>query len=223
MLAKRYREPTYGTWRGYRLIAADGSSLRLPDSKEIVSKFGRFKPNGTDGIMPPLARISLFVDLCTSMICSARIAAWNVGEQTLAEAQLPELTTQMRSLNQDKLLFIYDRGYPSLKFIQQHNDLGVDFIFRAQERAYIKLWERVVAGEVDFDCVIENKKTAQKIRAIIIALPNGKIELLITSFFDRENFTPEDISKVYFLRWHIEECYKRLKVGAEIENFPGLI
>lgn len=33
-------EPAYGTWRGYRVIAADGSSLRLPDSPEIVEKFG---------------------------------------------------------------------------------------------------------------------------------------------------------------------------------------
>ncbi len=50
--------------------------------------------------MPPLARVSLFVDLCTSLICSARLAAWNIGEQTLAEEQLPEVITQMRSLNQ---------------------------------------------------------------------------------------------------------------------------
>lgn len=24
------------------------------------------------------------------------------------------------------------------------------------------------------------------------------------------------------IRWHIEECYKRLKVGAELENFSGI-
>ncbi len=48
-------EPEYGTWRGYRLIAADGSGMRLPSSEEIVSEFGRFKPNGTTGTMPPLA------------------------------------------------------------------------------------------------------------------------------------------------------------------------
>lgn len=48
-------EPEYGTWRGYRLIAADGSGIRLPSSEEIVSEFGRFKQNGTTGIMPPLA------------------------------------------------------------------------------------------------------------------------------------------------------------------------
>ncbi len=73
-------------------------------SEEIVSEFGRFKPNGTTGTIG-----NLFVDLCTSLICSARLAAWNIGEQTLAEEQLPEVITQMRSLNQEKLLFIYDR------------------------------------------------------------------------------------------------------------------
>ncbi len=101
--------------------------------------------------MPPLARVSLFVDLCTSLICSARLAAWNIGEQTLAEEQLPEVVTQMRSLNQERLLFIYDRGYPSVKFIQQHYDLKVDFIFRLQKRNYSKLWERILSGELDFD------------------------------------------------------------------------
>jgi len=104
-------DPRYGTWRGYRVIGADGSSLRLPDSKEIVATFGRFKPNGTDGTMPPLGRVSLFVDLCTSMICSARLARWDIGEQTLAEEQLPEVVEKMRELKQDNLLFVYDRGY----------------------------------------------------------------------------------------------------------------
>lgn len=89
------------SWRGYRLIAADGSGMRLPSSGEIVSEF---EPNGTTGTIG-----NLFVDLCTSLICSARLAAWNIGEQMLAAEQLPEVITQMRLLNQEKLLFIYDR------------------------------------------------------------------------------------------------------------------
>lgn len=43
----------YGIWRGYRVIAANGSSLRLPNSEEVIDKFGLFKPNGTSGKMPP--------------------------------------------------------------------------------------------------------------------------------------------------------------------------
>ncbi len=80
------------SWRGYRLIAADGSGIRLPSSEEIVSEFGRFKPNGTTGTIG-----NLFVDLCTSLICSARLAAWNIGEQTLAEEQLPESNAFIKS------------------------------------------------------------------------------------------------------------------------------
>lgn len=215
-------EPDYGTWRGYRLIAADGSSLRLPDSKEIVSQFGRHKPNGTAGKMPPLARVSLFVDLCTSMICSARLAPWSTGEQSMAQEQLLEVVHKMRHLKQERLLFIYDRGYPSLKFIKQHQGLGVDFIFRVQERAYLSLWERVAQGESDFEHRIETRDGSALVRVVALPLNSGKTEILITSLFDNRGFTPQDMSKIYFLRWHIEECYKRLKVCMEIENFSGI-
>jgi hypothetical protein len=217
-------DPTYGTWKGYRLIAADGSSLRLPASPEIISEFGLFKPNGTNGIVPPLARVSLFVDLSTSLICNARLVPWNIGERTLAEEQLPEIVQQMRALKQDKLLCIYDRGYTSVKFIKQHYECQTDFIFRVQEKNYTKLWERVASGESDFDLVLENKdKTiSQKVRVVAFMLSNGKREVLVTSLFDRAQFTLESISKVYALRWHIEACYKRLKISAELENFSGI-
>jgi hypothetical protein len=219
-----YEEPDFGTWKGYRLIAADGSSIRLPESKEVVAAFGKFKPNGTQGNMPPLGRISLFVDLCTSMICSARLTPWNIGEQTSAEIQLPEIVHSMRDLKQEKLLFIYDRGYTSLKFIKQHNSLEVDFIFRLQGRCYLKLWERVKSGEKDFDFLLQNKQDGSEsmVRVVAISLANGKTEVLLTSLFNRKKFTLKDISNAYILRWHIEECYKRLKVCAELENFSGV-
>jgi hypothetical protein len=35
------------------------------------------------------------------------------------------------------MLFVYDRGYPSDEFIQQHLDLGVDFLFRLPDLAII--------------------------------------------------------------------------------------
>ncbi|MBS0351303.1 MAG: transposase, partial [Proteobacteria bacterium] len=114
----------------------------------------------------------------------------------------------MRVLKQEKLLLIYDRGDPSLKIMQQHQHLDVDFLFRVQERAYKKLWERVSAGEYDFDSVIETQGGSQAVRVIAIPLRNGKMQILITSLFDRDRFTQEDISKIYCLRWHREECYK---------------
>jgi hypothetical protein len=215
------QDPTYGTWRGYRVIGGDGSSLRLPDSKQVLQAFGRFKPNGTDGRMPPLARVSLFVDLLTSMVCSARLARWDVGEQTLAQEQLPEVVEKMRALKQEQLLFIYDRGYPSLKFIQQHKVLGVDFIFRLQKGAYKALWERVERGETDFIDELTTKDGTACVRVVAIKLRTGEIDILITSLFCQTLFSWQDLCRIYALRWHIEECYKRLKISAELENFSG--
>lgn len=216
-----FAESGYGTWRGYRVIAADGSSLRLPDSPEIVERFGYFKPNGSGGKMPPLGRVSLFVDLCTSLVCSARLARWDEGEESLAREQLPEVVHDMRELNQDKLLFIYDRGYPSFEYIQQHRELGVDFIFRISRGCYKKIWNRVNAGETDFVCTLGKQLLRQSVRVIALKLDNGEMEVLITSLQNKD-FSREDITKIYTLRWHVEECYKRLKIRAEIENFSGI-
>lgn len=217
-----YRNPQAGTWRGYRVIAADGSSLRLPDSPEIESEFGRFKCNGESlkSKEPILGRVSLFVDLCSSLILSARLASWSIGEQTLAEEQLPEVVNKLRSLGQEQILFVYDRGYPSYQFIEQHNELIVDYIFRLQRGMYKKIWEKVDLGETDF--IFELKNVTQKVRVISILLPSGEVEVLLTSLLDSEKFSLLDISKIYFLRWHIEECYKRLKISIEIENFSGI-
>jgi hypothetical protein len=215
-----YKHPQTGTWRGYRVIAADGSSLRLPDSTEIEREFGRFKCNATEGKKPILGRVSLFVDLCTSLILSARLASWGVGEQTLAEAQLPEVVNKLRSLRQEQFLFVYDRGYPSYQFIKQHNELKADYIFRLQKGTYKKLWEKVESGETDF--IFELDNVTQQARVVTIPLASGELEVLLTSLLDQEKFPLADISKIYFLRWHIEECYKRLKIGTELENFSGV-
>lgn len=219
-----YNDKTYGTWRGYRVIAADGSSLRLPKSEEIIGKFGLFKPNGTSGEMPPIARISLFVDLCTFFICNARIERWDISEQKIAAQQLEEVVTTMKELDHEKLLFIYDRGYSSLAFMNQHRDLGVDFIFRLQSNFYKEIWEKVHAGDMDFNFNIVNKNTKdfQHVRVVALTLPNGVLEVLVTSLLDRRRFSLDDLCNVYRLRWQIEECYKKLKISAELENFSGV-
>lgn len=117
-----------GLWQGYRIIACDGSTSRLPNSKELEIEFGRYPTK--DGNGPVMSRISEFTDVTTKLVLSAPIAPYSTSEGKLAEEQLIEVTSKMKTLNQKKLLFIYDRGYPSAKFINQHVELGVDFVFR---------------------------------------------------------------------------------------------
>lgn len=210
-----YQNQTSGLWKGYRMIAADGSSLRLPVSKEI-ERDGRFKANAK-GVMPLVGRVSLFVDLCTAINLNARLSRWDVGELALAEEQLPEVVQQMDSLGQKKLLFLYDRGYISLKYIKLHVQLGVDFLFRLPRNVFKGIWKRVDQGENDFVAKIEQ----ETVRIIAIPLDNGEVEVLLTSLLDFSLWNAAEIGKLYTLRWQIEECYKRLKIPEELENFSG--
>ena len=122
--------PKAGLWKEYRVIGCDGSTLRLPESKELAKEFGRW--NTREGITEsaPIARISEYTDMTTKLVLSGRISTCKVSEEELAREQLNEVVSTMRKYGQKKMLFVYDRGYPSDEFIQQHLDLGVDFLFR---------------------------------------------------------------------------------------------
>lgn len=216
-ISEFYRNSKLGTWLGYRIIACDGSTIKLPISKEIEEHFDRYNTNQHTDNHPILARISLFTDVCCEMILDARIGTSTIGESTMAKEQLPVVTKRMRALGQKSLLYIYDRGYVSKAAIAQHMELGVDFIFRIQKTNYKKIWTRVSKGEVDF----EEEINEHKVRAVAIMLSTGEMEVLITSLMDKQKITLNHLNQLYQLRWRIEECYKRIKVTSELGNFSG--
>lgn len=59
-----------------------------------------------------------------------------------------------------------------------------------------------------------------RLRFVKVMLPENKVEILATNL-SRENFTAQDISTLYGLRWGIETVYDTLKNKFMIENFTG--
>ena len=124
----------------------------------------------------------------------------------------------MKALNQDKLLFIYDRGYPSTKFINQHVELGVDFVFRLPKNFDKATSEIANTDEVEGFILREGSPL---LRIVKIPLPTGETELLLTSLIDK-SATLEALSEVYQGRWtSMEEGYKKQKINMQLENFSG--
>jgi hypothetical protein len=140
--------PKKGLWKEFRLIGCDGSTLRLPDSADLDKAFGRWPTQESQNTSLPMARISEFTDMTTKLILSGRIAPCMTSEEELAQEQLTEVVEKMRRFGQSKLLFVYDRGYPSKAFIEQHLTLNVDFIFRVPKnfnKAIKKVYEQKTA------------------------------------------------------------------------------
>ena len=82
--------PKDGLWKGYRLIGCDGSTVRLPESKELAKAFGRWKTSEDKSPSAPIARISEYTDMTTKLVLSGRIAPCDTSEETLAIEQLPK-------------------------------------------------------------------------------------------------------------------------------------
>jgi hypothetical protein len=89
-------------WRGYRLLAIDGSKINLPNDPGLREYFGTTGAGNSS----PCAQGSILYDIENDLVVDARIESMGVDERTLAG---------MASCGKELILF--DRGYPSMEFI----------------------------------------------------------------------------------------------------------
>jgi len=66
-----------------------------------------------------------------------------------------------------------------------------------------------------------NKTTSIKVRLVRVNLPNGEIEVLMTSLLDSQKYPSKMFKELYFLRWGIETYYDELKNKIKLEYFTG--
>jgi len=222
LLQKAYENNPEGLWRGYRLLGVDASTIRLPESAENVEFFDRHNSGGFNkGKDPIIARISEVVDLTTGIIVNAAIGPVCEGERTLAKDQIESVAHMFNSLNQHKLLFVFDRGYVSREWIKMLIALKADFIFRIP-RNFSKVID-VLVEKGECDCIVEIAPDIKSLRLLFRALPSGEKCVLLSSFVDECEMADIDLMKIYWLRWSgCEEGYKRQKVALELENFSGI-
>lgn len=215
-----YQEDKIGIWKGRRIIAADGSTLRLPESPDTLMHFGRY--NCGEKIQldscPVMGRISEFTDAMSGLIISAALLPICIGEEPMAEGQLRVVVAKMKSWCPEKLLFIYDRGYPSKQFILSHIELDADFVFRIPSGFNKQIDAFVASGATDGMLKLYNE--APSLRIAVFTLESGEKEVLLTSLVDKAEVTYEELFAVYGIRWRsMEEGYKRQKVQFELQNW----
>lgn len=215
-----YQEDQAGLWKGRRVIAADGSTLRLPESPDIVAHFGRY--NCGDKVQqnscPVIARLSEFTDVMSGIVVSSALLPTTLGEETIAKDQLKILTEKMRSWGQEQLLFVYDRGYPSKEFIFAHIQLNVDFVFRIPNGFNKQIDAFVASGARDG--IIQLYDKAPNLRVGVFELSSGEKEILLTSIVKNAELSYEELFAAYGARWRaMEEGYKRQKVQFELQNW----
>lgn len=215
-----YKNNRLGLWRGYRLLGVDASTIRLPESEENEEYFGRHNSSGFNKKKDPImARISEVVELTTGIVINAEIGPICFAERTFAKEQIELVTNLFKSYDQEKIVFVFDRGYISYDWIKMLLSLRADFIFRVP-RNFNKA-NLGIYGECD--CIVSLMPDIPPLRLIIRLLPSGEKCVLLTSLTNQDEMTTGDLMNVYWLRWSgCEEGYKKQKISLELENFSGI-
>jgi len=218
---------TTARWHGYRVVAADSTTLMLPthhpDTISADKGFNCY--HHSDGIYA-LARGGGLCDVATGLMLRADIDSDSKGEREM-------LLDQLDSVFADDLL-VLDRGYPSYWLFALLNQQGRAFCMRATTSFNAKIKAFVASGQAsqlitvkpghDQIAAFKRHNLPLKpftIRLVRVVLPGGMIEVLITNLEDEIAYPAAEFAELYHRRWRIEEAFRHIKCRLHLEQFGG--
>ena len=206
---------------GFRLLAIDGSLVRVPDTETTREAFGTTK------IIDALSKKTVFVqtrcsvlyDVENNLCLDGLIAPRKTHERELAKIHLEN------TKNGDLLLL--DRGYPGYEFLSAVVDTGADFLARCSG-----VFSKTFDFSKSSDITVKLKKPyryrednslplMQEFRALKIKLSTGEDEILVTSLLSKKLYPKDIFKELYYKRWGVETFYKIMKSRLALENFTG--
>jgi hypothetical protein len=233
-------------YRGYRLLASDGSEFNIARNPGDPETF--FGPGGKSSKGYNAIHVVALYDLLGRTYEDAVIQP---GRKKNEFCALCDLTDRLGP-NAGRDLLICDRGFSCHSFYAHAIEAGADFLVRTKDKNAGRLLGvkgiesmealdvtvermltrsasaskrqrpkeagkyRLVSREVAFDYLGPGKamEYAMTLRVVRIEVADGVWENLVTSL--SADFTPEDMRRLYRLRWGIETSFRELKhaVGA---------
>lgn len=210
------------TWHGFRLLAADGSTVRLPHTEDIEKHFGTWKVR--QGRPSPMARISQLFDPLNKITVDAIISPKRAGERELAVDHFLNLMP--------KDLVLLDRGYPAWWLFALILSMNAQFCARISckwkiVRSFMASGEKqriiyLPPPTTSVEIVKQMGLSLTPLKLRLVRIDNeDKTQILITSLTDTGKYPYGLFSDLYHSRWPVEEDYKTVKSRIELENFSG--
>ena len=210
-------------WRGFRLLAVDGSTITLPITQELKAYYGEAKNQSATSIVQ--ARSSILYDISNKYVLDGILAPLKQGERELALKHL--------CYCQEGDLLIYDRGYPAYDFIHRHIEQNLDYLIRVKvnfnqttlEFEQSKKKSQVVCIYPSKNAKLSDKPYSKnnpiKVRLVRVDLPKGNVEILMTSLLNAKVHPNKIFKDLYNKRWSVETFYDELKNKLKVEHFSG--
>jgi Transposase DDE domain len=217
-------------WHGHRLFGHDSSLLRLPDSPPLAEVFGRMEvtnQKGATGTAYPQARLSVVYDLLNGLGVDTRLEPSRIGEVSVAIEQAARVPAGDVVIN--------DCGFTGFVYLAEHVRRGVEVISRCSKGSFLVAQTMFRTNRAPLSvktkiCAPADRRAELKarglpveltVRFISLRLPDGKLEVLVTTLLDAQQYPTEEFLEVYHYRWNHETFHHVLKSRLDLENFSG--
>jgi len=220
----------YRTFWGFRILAVDGSKLRLPDSDDVYKVFGTIAySNGKseeEGGKHPYALASVLFDVLNRVSLDAALGRADAYEVDLAVSHL--------SYTRQWDLLVLDRNYPSYRMLGELIQRKRAFVIRCSAASF-GVARKMLKGEGADSQIVTLTPCAEQapvirslglpvaltVRFVRVRLSTGEWEVLVTSLLDETLYPNAGFLELYYLRWGVETFYGLIKTRLELENFSG--
>lgn len=238
-----------GTYHGYRLLAVDGSDLRMPTNSD--DSFSLIQ-NEEGGKHYNLVHLNAMYDLINHTYVDADIQPKKGMNEHAALVTMVD-----RSQLSGNVIALMDRGYESFNNVAHFQEKGWNYIIRAKDSyGIITKLEVPNAPEFDEDILLtltrrQTKETLEllnkypmryrwiqphttfdyikpkeskfydlKFRAVRFQISEGIYETVYTNL-DAKEFPLERIKELYYRRWGIETSFRELKYAIGLASLHG--
>lgn len=228
IVSMHYKEEKIKRFKGYRVIAFDGSEIILPKSKNIENEFGSSKVKNSSGKELDNyvhARSEICYDVLNKIVVGATLGHGKSDEIKMA--------SDMLSTFKNDDLLIFDRLYCAYIIMAKMLNKNLNFVIRCPKKRFKETdemfekggaWTKIVTLTPSRERLKEAKSLGLpeeiKVRLVRVVLSTGEVEVLITSLLD-ETYEQNTYKELYFLRWGIETYIGTIKGRLNLENFTG--
>ncbi|MBE3072899.1 MAG: IS4 family transposase, partial [Acidobacteria bacterium] len=214
------RRETRGAWyRDWRLVALDGSTFDVADTRENVKAFTR--PAASRGCSAfPQVRIVSLVESGTHVLFGSVIGPYTDGETTLAHRVVPALRRGM--------LCLADRMFFGWKLWTAARATGADLLWRIKRNARLPVERALPDGSYLSTVYASERDRRQQADGVRVRVMEyhlagvtdaESLYRLVTTLLDPTAAPAEELAALYHERWEIETALDELKThlrGAQV-------
>ena len=200
-------------WHGLAVYGVDGTTVRVADTLENATEFGRpGSRHGEGGGYPQLRLVALMVPRA-HLLAGLAMGAYRTSELTLAAELWPLVPADSITL--------VDRGFATYALFQQLHDPATNrhWLTRKKKGLTVRQVEPLGAGDALVDLVPSRATRALhpdlpariRVRAVRYHRPGFRPQTLLTSLLDPVAYPAAALATLYHERWELELGFDEVK------------